>query len=200
MTVTYIPLVRTQTEKKAPEHARLRRCGILQRVLFVCICTSMAASKLGAEVQVGGRQLMAFPRLLLYVCDRLEERAVLCLKTGQCQRPCSLCYAQVDVAGASEALDASERDVVHMLESQLEVAGHRQHGRERARREMLEAVDSLTGFVPALAAMEGLSTSSYLLYQMIGFDSLHVREPVGIFSVRRRFASLRPLTRCSGGH
>lgn len=36
-------------------------------------------------------------------------------------------------------------------------------------------MDSLTGFVPALAAMDGLSTSPYLVYKMVGFDALHVR-------------------------
>lgn len=118
---------------------------------------------------------MAFPRVLLYVCDEPEERAVLCLKAGQCQRPCSQCNVLVDVAGSSEALDSSDRDVVETLEHQLEVDGHRQHNRQRARQETLEASDSLTGFVPALAAMEGLSTSPYLLYKMIGFDALHVR-------------------------
>lgn len=175
MTVAYIPLVRIQVEKAAKERSRLRRCGILQRVLYVCMRTAMAASRFGVEVRMGGQQLMAFTRVLLYVCDQPEERAVLCLKAGQCQRPCSQCDVMVDVAGSSEALDAAGRDVVETLERQLEASGHRQHGRSRARREDLEAVDSLTGFVSALAAMEGLSTSPYLLYKMIGFDALHVR-------------------------
>lgn len=175
MTVAYIPIVRTLVETAAKERSRLRRCGILQRVLYVCMRTAMAASRFGAEVCVGGRHVMAFPRVLLYVCDEPEERAVLCLKAGQCQRPCSQCNVLVDVAGSSEALDSSDRDVVETLERQLEVDGHRQHNRQRARQETLEASDSLTGFVPALAAMEGLSTSPYLLYKMIGFDALHVR-------------------------
>lgn len=175
MTVAYIPLVRIQVESAAQERSRLRRCGILQRVLYVCMRTAMAASRFGAEVCVGGRQLMAFPRVLLYVCDQPEERAVLCMKAGKCQRPCSQCDVQVDVAGSSEALSATERDVVETLERQLEAAGHRSNNRERARCETLEAVDSLTGFVPALAAMDGLSTSPYLLYKMVGFDALHVR-------------------------
>lgn len=176
MTVAYIPLVRIQVEKAAKERSRLRRCGIPQRVLYVCMRTAMAASRFDAELRVNGRQLMAFPRDLLYECDQPEERAVLCLMAGQCQRPCSLCDVQVDVAGASEALNAADRDVVETLERQLEASGQRQHGRQQARREDLEAVDSLTGFVPALAAMESLSTSPYLLYKMIGFDALHVLD------------------------
>lgn len=176
MTVAYIPLVRTHVESNAKERSRLRRCGVLQRVLYACMRTAIAASHFGAEVTVGGRKLLAFPRLLLYVCDQLEERAILCLKTGMCQRPCSQCDVKQDVIGSIEALDANQRDVVEMLERQMEASGHRQHNRERERRETLEALDSLTGFVPALAAMAGLSTSPYLLYKMIGFDALHVRS------------------------
>lgn len=175
MTVAYVPLVRTHVESNAKERSRLRRCGVLQRVLYACMRTAIAASHFGAEVTVGGRKLLAFPRLLLYVCDQLEERAILCLKTGMCQRPCSQCDVKQDVIGGIEALDANQRDVVEMLERQLEASGHRQHNRERERRETLEALDSLTGFVPALAAMAGLSTSPYLLYKMIGFDALQVR-------------------------
>lgn len=174
-TIAYIPMVRKQTETSADERSRLRRCGILQRVMYMCMRSAIAASHNGVEVHVGHRVLKAFPRLLLYVCDQLEERAVLCLKTGQCQRPCSQCDVSVDMICEAEALTAEERDVVYMLERQLEASGHRQHNRERQRRETLESVDSLTGFVPALAGMAGLSTTPYLLYKMIGFDALHVR-------------------------
>lgn len=34
MTVAYIPLVRTHVESNAKERSRLRRCGVLQRVLL----------------------------------------------------------------------------------------------------------------------------------------------------------------------
>lgn len=87
----------------------------------------------------------------------------------------------VDNAGSSVALDAADRDVVETLERQPEVNGHRQNSRQRAQQETLEAADSLTGFVPALASMEGLSTPPYLLYKMIGFDALHVRWSACLF-------------------
>lgn len=177
MTVAYIPVVRTMMETSAKERSRLRRCGVLQRALYACMRTAMAASHEGAQVRVSGRVFTAFPRVLLYVCDQLEERAVLCFKTGSCQRPCSQCDVHMDVVGSVHALSAAERDVVEMLEHQLEVAGHKLYDRERERRETLEAADSLTGFVPALAGMAGLSTPPYLLYKMIGFDALHVRWP-----------------------
>lgn len=69
MTVAYIPIVRKQTETAADDRSRLRRCGILQRVLYACMRTAMAASHVGAEVRVGDRTMTAFPRVLLYVCD-----------------------------------------------------------------------------------------------------------------------------------
>lgn len=189
-TIAYIPMVRKQTETSADERSRLRRCGILQRVMYVCMRSAIAASHNGVEVYAGERVLKAFPRVLLYVCDQLEERAVLCLKTGQCQRPCSQCDVAVDVMCETEALTAEERDVVYMLERQLEASGHRQHNRERQRRETLEAVDSLTGFVPALSGMAGLSTTPYLLYKMIGFDALHVRCSLCVHATAGRLSEV----------
>lgn len=176
VTVAYIPVVRKLTETAAEDRSRLRRCGILQRVLYACLRTTIAASHVGEQVHVGGRTLTAFPRVLLYVCDQPEERAVLCLKAGKCQRPCTLSDVRVEVTGTSEALSARERNVVEMLERQLEVSFHRQRNVEGQRRETLEGDHSLTGFVPALAGMAGLSSAPYLLYKMIGFDALHVRS------------------------
>lgn len=61
MTVAYIPLARIQVESTAKERARLGRCGIPKRVLYVCMPTAMEASQFDADVRVDGRQLMAFP-------------------------------------------------------------------------------------------------------------------------------------------
>lgn len=77
------------------------------------------------------------------------------------------------------------RDEFETLKGQLEAAGHRQQSREQARRETLDAVDSLTGFEPALAALDGLSTPPYLLFDMMGFDALHVRWSVAGPVLRR---------------
>lgn len=75
MTVAYIPIVRTLVETAAKERSRLRRCGVLQRVLYVCIRTALAASRFGVEVCVGSRQLMACPRVLLY--DAIKRKSML---------------------------------------------------------------------------------------------------------------------------
>lgn len=162
-TVANIPLVRMLTKTAADDRSRLQRGGLLQRVLYACMRTAIAASHVGVEVRVGARMLTAFPRVLLYVRDQPEERAVLCMNSGKCQRPCTLCDVQVEVTGAFKALRASERSVLETLERQLELALLRQHDIERQRRETLEADHSLTGFVPAFSGMAGLSTSPYLL-------------------------------------
>lgn len=199
MTVAYIPLVRIQVESASQERSRLRRCGILQRVLYVFMRSAMAASRFGAEVGVDCRQLMAFPRVLLYVCDQPEESAVLCMKAGKCQHPCSQCDVKVDVAGSSPVLDAAERDAIETLEGQPEASGHRQREQERARRKTLEAAESLTGFMPALAAMGDQPIPPYLLYKMTGFDALHVRFCAAVTDATRRderaIATTRPLKR-----
>lgn len=181
VTVAYIPLVRKLTETAADDRSRLRRCGILQRALYACMRTAIAASHVGVETLVGDHMLTAFPRVLLYVCDQPEERSVLCLRAGKCQQPCTTCDVRVEVSGSATALTARERNVVETLERQLEVSFLRQHNIERQRMETLQADHSLTGFVPALAGMAGLSTPPYLLYKMIGFDALHVRF-LGMFT------------------
>lgn len=175
VTVAYIPLVRKLTETAADDRSRLRRCGILQRSLFACMRTAIAASHVGVETLVGDQMLTAFPRVLLYVCDKPEERSALCLRAGNCQRPCTTCDVRVEVCGSATALTARERNVVEIYERQLEVSFLRQHNIERQRMETLQADHILTGFVPALAGTAGLSTPPYILHKMIGFDALHVR-------------------------
>lgn len=131
--VAYIPLVRKLTETAADDRSRLRRCGILQRALYACMRTAIAASHVGVETLVGDKMLTAFPRVLLYVCDQPEERSVLCLRAGKCQRPCTTCDVRVEVFGSATALTARERNVVEILEHQLEVSFLRQHNIERQR-------------------------------------------------------------------
>jgi len=77
-------------------------------------------------------------------------------------------------AGAAVAVTAAKRGVIDSLAGQIEAAEHLRRSRHRQRRVALEAVGSLTSFVPALAGVAGLSTEPLLLYQIIGFDILHV--------------------------
>lgn len=174
-TVAYIPVVRTEQESSAAERGRIRRCGMLQRMLYLAFRSMIGASHDGARLELGDHVIRAFPRILLYVCDQPEERAVLGLKSGRCSHPCSNCDVHVSVLGGAQALRARQRGVVVTLERELEGFRCRRDNRMRQRRLALEAVDSTTSLPPALACMAGLSSPPYLLFNMIGFDILHVR-------------------------
>jgi len=176
-TVAYVPIVRKLQEPGADERARIRRCGILQRVIYAAFTQVIGRSHIGFRVKVNGQRARAFPRVLLYLCDQPEERAVLGLKGGQCAHPCTSCMAKIEVLGAPEAVGAERRDVINTVNNQVEAYEHTRRQRRRQRRLALGAFDSTSGGVPALAGMAGLGTAPLLLYNMIGFDVLHVREP-----------------------
>ena len=145
-------------------------------MLYAAFREFASCSHIGMNVQYKGRTIKVFGRALCYLCDRPEERAVLALKAGQCEFPCSTCMVPLAEAGAAVAVTAAKRVVIDSLAGQIEAAEHLRRSRHRQRRVALEAVGSLTSFVPALAGMAGLSTEPLLLYQMIGFDILHVRS------------------------
>ena len=184
VTVAYVPIVRKLQEPGADERARIRRCGILQRVIYTAFTHIIGRSHIGFRVKVGDQKALAFPRILLYICDQPEERAVLGLKGGQCAHPCTACMAKIEMIGAPQALDADERNVINTVTNQVEAYEHTRRQRERHRRVALGALDSASGGVPGLAGMAGLGTAPLLLYKMIGFDVLHVRSlfpcPLGI--------------------
>jgi len=174
VTVAYIPIVRQLPEPAADERARIRRCGILQRVIYAAFTNVIGRSHIGFRVHVNDQRALAFLRILLYLCDQPEERAVLGLKGGQCAHPCTLCMAKVNIIGAPEALTAEDRKVINTLTNQVEVYEHTRRQRERRRRMALGALESTSGGVPAPAGMAGLGTAPHMLYNMIGFDVLHV--------------------------
>lgn len=175
-TVAYIPVVRTEQESAAGERGRLRRCGMLQRVLYVAFRSAIVASHAGVRLRVGDRDVVCFLRLLLYICDQPEERAVLGFKGGKCSFPCSACMVHVSAMVDARALQANDREVIATLERQHQGFRLRRDRSQRALRLALEAVDSSTSVMPALASMAGLSTPPYLLFKMISFDILHVRS------------------------
>jgi len=182
VTVAYVPIVRKLQEPGADERARIRQCGILQRVIYAAFTHVIGRSHIGFGVNVNGRQAFAFPRVLLYLCGQPEERAVLGLKGGQCAHPCTACMARIDTIGAAQAVDADSRNVINTLNNQVEAYEHTRRQRERQRRVALGALYSTSGGVPGLAGMAGLGTAPMLLYNMIGFDVLHVRSRLPLFS------------------
>lgn len=174
VTVAYVPIVRKLQEPGADERARIRRCGILQRVIYAAFTHVIGRSHIGFRVKVNGQKALAFPRVLLYLCDQPEERAVLGLKGGQCPYPCTSCMAKIEIVGAPQAVNAADGNVINTVTNQVESYAHMRHQRQRQRRVALSALDSTSGGVPGLAGMAGLGTAPLLLYRMIGFDVLHV--------------------------
>lgn len=175
VTAAYIPVIEKQKEPASAERARERRAKILQRVLYLVFRTTFGASYTGANMHVEGRALRAFPRVLLYLADLPEEKAILGLKSGNCAHPCSSCNVHVEQAGRPEALASQDRDVLHTVRGQLEGAYLQHRHLNAQRRAHLEAATSAHSTVPAFAAMAGLSSAPFFLYSMVGFDVLHVR-------------------------
>jgi len=172
--VAYIPVIRKGKEPGADLRAKRRRAAILQRVLYLVFRSAIAASHVGVKVRLGNRDLLCFPRLLLYICDLPEEKAVLCLTSGTCAKPCSICDVDVQLAGAPEALNSEERDARKCLDRQVEATNLRIEQKSPRRRLQLEKHDSAHSIMPAIAGLAGLSTEPFLLYKMIGVDTLHV--------------------------
>lgn len=143
ITVAYIPMVRKQKEAAADERGRERRSAVLQRVLYLVFRSTISASRDGVGIEYQGRKLKAFPRILLYLCDYPEEKAVLGLKSGQTALPCSTCDVNVAEMGGPQALTAQERDAVQLLDNQLEASRLRVQHRLLERRNYLERLHSL---------------------------------------------------------
>jgi len=174
-TVAYIPVIQTPKEASAAKRGKQRRCGVLQRVMYMAFRTTIQASHAGVQIDgIAAGKVLAFLRILAYICDQPEERAVLCLKAGSCDHPCSGCAVAAADMVSADAFEAEDRNVINTLDDHLELAAHSRYGREGPRRLVLEARHSINSAVPALAAMAGLGTAPHLLYQMVGFDILHV--------------------------
>lgn len=176
-TIAYVPVLSTEKGSAGAERSRLRRMAVLQRVLYLAFRTTITASHNGFPVDGGEHgPLMVFPRLLLYLCDQPEERAVLCLKPGLCQRPCTLCDVALEDLGDERALKAKERCPLALVERQLEAHSYRMRGQETARRNCIEKALSINGLPSALASMAGLCTPPFLMCKIIAVDVLHVRH------------------------
>jgi len=186
VTIAYLPVIPTLQETAGEARARQRRTNIFQRVLYAALRSTIGASHTGVAVYdpVGKRTLTVYPRVLAYLCDQPEKRAVMCLKQGQCGHQCTCCMVNLEDLGSPEALQAEERSALDGLQRQWEATAHRLRNRERGRLLNLEAKYSLNASIPALACFAGLSTAPFLMYKIIGFDALHVRTSVCVFTHR----------------
>lgn len=194
MTTAYVPQLSTENGSAGAERSRLRRMAILQRVLYLAFRSTISASYNGVPDSAVARcQLLACPRIILYLCDEPEERQVLCFKNVMCRRPRTLSDVMVSDLGTDAALDAKYRCLASVVERQLEAYGHCQHRREKRRCLHIEREWSVNSQPPSLAAMAGLCTPPLLLCKIVAIDVLHVRSfvvGVGCLSVCWVFAHL----------
>lgn len=185
MTIGYIPFIKPRhgKSKKAQRILRMMRDELLQRCIAVILDSFSVASRKGVPVRLAQHgQMQAVPRIVLYAADQPEERHVLELMLGGCTHLCSSCMASKSTAGADHP--AWEARAVHInLEKQLEVALLYEAGTGAARIRQLSKELSALQFVPALASVHGLSSGTCALYQVFGFDLLHVRSERSVESL-----------------
>jgi len=178
-TIAHVPFVRTEQEPSAKLKGRARRCGVLQRTLYLCLRDAIASSHIGTKLEAPIHGFTrAYFRVLLYCCDQMEERSILCLKSGMCDYPCTNCMVSKEDLGTARALTAVDRRAINSLQHQIELqeAGGGRKLVDRTRRAAIRTRDSYNAFIPALACMAGLATPPNHLYKMIAFDALHVRS------------------------
>jgi len=177
-TIAYVPYVHNRKEPGAKEKAKGRHWGVLQRTLYLAFRDAIQSSHRGTllDESIGGLSL-AFFRILLYACDRPEERSVLCLKAGSCGRPCSTCDVLAEDVCTVNGTEGVPRAVIDSLEDQTEATALSRANKKRPRRLYLESKRNMNAFIPALVCLGGLTTAPHYLYKMIAFDPLHVRFP-----------------------
>jgi len=144
VTIAYIPVVPTLQQTAGEARARQRRTNIFQRVLYAALRSAIGASHSGVAIYdpVKRRTLTASLRVLANPWGHSEERAVVCLKQGQCAGPCTCCMVDLDDSGSSAAVTAKERDALRALQSQWQAIRHRLRNREPARLLKLKAKNS----------------------------------------------------------
>jgi len=176
LTVGYIPFIKADSEDADEIHrVRMLRDEVLQRCLAVLldgVVTASAEGKVWDLPHIG--PVLAVPRIILYAADQPEERHLLGLKLSGCKFQCSHCMVGKAEAGCADS-HSCRREVLDNVELQLHAAKHRENGASRAFLEQFAAETSIVAIVPALAAVHGLGTGSLALYDIFGFDMLHVR-------------------------
>jgi len=198
--LVYIPQVESKFLETRKGHEV--SAELLQRILHLFFLTCMMASHREVWVQVpGGGSVRVSPRVLLYVCDKPEERAIMCLKGSECFFPCTPCMVERDNSCTAAGAAAPSLDVDATVKSQLSNAKMSTFWGAASRRAEVEMEHSLNSVAPALAAWAGLGNGPRMLYRFPGFDRLHVRSLALSFIVALPCVSpLRPSLLCASPH
>ena len=177
VTIGYVPIVKSDSEDNAEKvRVRILKDAVFQRCLAVLMHRFIPASQYGEPMVVPGEDdpVLAVPRVVLYAADQPEERRVLGLKLSGCTYQCSNCMIDKTKSGSPNA-EAPRREVLDNVEAQLLSAKLFKSGGSAAALEQLSASTSIVPIVPVLAAVHGLGTGTLALYDIFGFDLLHVR-------------------------
>jgi len=116
------------------------------------------------------------PRLLLFCCDYQEELNSLSLKQHGSTYDCTKCIADSESFAGRQWVNEQRIDVIYKVTAQLDGARMRkEHGNTAAVKET-EPNNGIHCRVPDLAGWAGLGSGCQILYQVTGFDRLHVCE------------------------
>jgi len=197
--VGFIPIIKPDSDDGAEkERVRMLRDEVLQRCLAVLLDSFIPVSETGVLWNLPGvGSVWVVPRIILYAADQPEERHLLGLKLAGCKYQCSPCL--VDKGEAACPHDAKpRRDVVDNVESQLLSAALFKSGCGPAVLDRISEDSSIVPIVPLLAAVHGLGTGSFSLYDIFGFDLLHVRSRSVVGCALCLYIHIHPhLLRCS---
>jgi len=176
MIVGFIPIVKPKNDSDAEkQRVRMVKDEVLQRCLAVLLDEFITASETGVLWDLPGEvPVWVVPRIILYAADQPEERHLLGLKLSGCTYQCSHCMIDKTKSGSPNA-EAPRREVLDNVEAQLLSAKLFKSGGSAAALEQLSASTSIVPIVPVLAAVHGLGTGTLALYDIFGFDLLHVR-------------------------
>jgi len=176
MIVGFIPIIKPKDQGDEEKvRVRMLRDEVLQRCLAVLLHDFIAASETGVLWDLPGEgPVWVVPRVVLYAADQPEERHLLGLKLSGCKYQCSHCMLDKHQSGYPHS-DPPRREVLDNVEAQLLSATLFKCGVGASRLEQLSALTSIVPIVPLLAAVHGLGTGTLALYDVFGFDQLHVR-------------------------
>ena len=176
VTVGYIPMVLRKYEAAATKKSSATKAELLQRSLFLIFRRCMEASHTGCSIKLAdGTAIPVSPRLLLYACDYQEERNLLSLKQYGSKHDCTPCMADSSSFAGRTGINQRRRDVTGTVTAQLRGASIRAQSGNTAEVRAIEKTMGVHCRVPALAGWAGLGSGRRHLYQVTGFDRLHVR-------------------------
>ena len=176
VTVGYIPMVLHKYETSARERSSATKAELLQRSLYLIFGRCMDASHTGCTLTLAnGTTMTVSPRLLLFCCDYQEERNLLSLKQHGSNYDCTPCMADSETFAGRQGVNQRRRDVTSTVTAQLDGARMRQEHGNTAAVKKIENTHGIHCRVPALAGWAGLGSGCKHLYQVTGFDRLHVR-------------------------